>query len=607
MARHAWFSLNVRIALLAAFALPVAEGLAAATSKIPSKGLVAHWTFDGSAKPLVKDIAGGHDAQAYGEVKAAPGVFGKSLRFSGASSCLTVPDRPELSFVDATFSLAAWVNAYHPGHDQDMIVGKNVYSRNQREWGLFVDKDGKFRFYLRRGLAWRTVESSTSPQAGRWHHVAVTAQAGVVVLYVDGVSEGIASYGQPIADTPAALTLGGTRDGRRVWQCLVGALDDVCVFNRALSPQEVKDMVVEVSATHEIPELPKPYVLWDESVPFPKLEEIPLLDAVTHVMAHRATMGEYQFLHGAAIIHYKGALFASWANSLVEENSASEVQRARRSRDGGFTWSDVEVIAPGFDGRQRHSHGVFAVHQGQLWAFAARFGIGEGKTFPGLQAEAFVLDETANVWRSRGLAVQDCWPYDEPKRMGDGNYITGGQDKDQFPVVAISRGDDFARWDSVKIPVPPGMPISFAETTTLPDGQHVLAIIRPAGQKLAVVSESSDCGRTWATARYSNFPMASSKPYACELSTGQRCLVSNWPDRNTLTVAVTRPGAKLFSRIWRVRHGACPKPKGQGRCARVQWSYPYAHEHAGKLYVVYSIGKEDCGLSIIPLAVLAAE
>ena len=83
--------------------------------------------------------------------------------------------------------------------------------------------------------------------------------------------------------------------------------------------------------------------------------------------------------------------------------------------------------------------------------------------------------------------------------------------------------------------------------------------------------------------------------------------MSNWPDRNTLTVAVTRPGAKTFCRIWRVRHGACPKPRGQGRCARVQWSYPYAHEHDGKLYVVYSIGKEDCGLSIIPLAALDAE
>ena len=365
-------------------------------------------------------------------------------------------------------------------------------------------------------------------------------------------------------------------------------------------------MVFEVHATHEVPERPKPYALWDESVPFPKAEDIPLLDAVTHVMVHRAVMGEHQFLHGAAIIHHNGTLFASWANSPVEENSAGEVQRGRRSRDGGLSWSDVETIAPGFEGSERHSHGVFAAHAGELWAFAARFGRGEGRTFPGLCAEAFVLNETSDRWVSKGVAMRDCWPYDQPKPMADGNWITGGQDKDQYPVVAISHRDDFTKWDSVKIPVPPRIPISFAETTVLPDVDAVvLAIIRPAGGKTALVSTSRDFGRTWTPASYSNFPMASSKPYACQLGNGQRVLVANWPDRNTLTIAATRPHEKRFCRIWRIRHGPCPKPKGEGRCAGVQWSYPYAHEHAGKLHVIYSVGKEDCALSVIPLRALA--
>ena len=37
-----------------------------------------------------------------------------------------------------------------------------------------------------------------------------------------------------------------------------------------------------------------------------------------------------------------------------------------------------------------------------------------------------------------------------------------------------------------------------------------------------------------------------------------------------------------------------------------QWSYPYGYEHDGKLFVVYSIGKEDCGLSVMPIKSLAA-
>jgi len=101
MTRHAWFPLSARMGLLAALALPMTNGLAATTGRIPSKGLVAHWDFDDSSKPLVRDFAGGHDAQVHGQVRAAPGVFGKSLRFSGASSYLAAPDAPDLSFVDA--------------------------------------------------------------------------------------------------------------------------------------------------------------------------------------------------------------------------------------------------------------------------------------------------------------------------------------------------------------------------------------------------------------------------------------------------------------------------------------------------------------------------
>ena len=36
------------------------------------------------------------------------------------------------------------------------------------------------------------------------------------------------------------------------------------------------------------------------------------------------------------------------------------------------------------------------------------------------------------------------------------------------------------------------------------------------------------------------------------------------------------------------------------------WAYPNAVEQDGKLYVVYSVNKEDCELSIIPLEGLAA-
>ena len=59
-----------------------------------------------------------------------------------------------------------------------------------------------------------------------------------------------------------------------------------------------------------------------------------------------------------------------------------------------------------------------------------------------------------------------------------------------------------------------------------------------------------------------------------------------------------------MSRMWRIRHGKSIPPRFSGNAKGKQWSYPYGYEHDGKLFVVYSIGKEDCGLSVVPVAAL---
>ena len=177
-------------------------------------------------------------------------------------------------------------------------------------------------------------------------------------------------------------------------------------------------------------------------------------------------------------------------------------------------------------------------------------------------------------------------------------------------VVATSERAPLA-WERAEIPRPAGADMQFAETSVLvwPGTGDCSAIIRyRAGslteltEQVALVSTSSDSGRTWAPLAASNLPLTSSKPYAGNLSTGQAFLVGNvGPDRHTPVLAVTAPGERAFSRVWRIRHGASPALRLPGRAKSPQWSYPYAHEHDGNLYVVYSIGKEDCGLSIIPL------
>ncbi|MBD3175756.1 MAG: hypothetical protein GF320_11285, partial [Armatimonadia bacterium] len=410
----------------------------------PEEGRVLHWSFDG--QPI-------NGPEWHGEAAIVPGVRGDALGLDGATAYAAFEGPTGVEFANAEFSVSVWVNPYVRTGGQQMVLAKSVYALNQREWSLLLEPDGRAGFYLRRD-GWLTATSEDALPLGHWSHLVVSVGDGQARLFVNGHLSGHVAYQGRGATTDAPISVGGLSNDGDLFQMLRGAIDEVAIYDRPLSPAEIEGMYQPVPDTHPVPEPAEPIELWDPRVPFPEVDTIPLLDRVTHVVVHRATVGEYEFLHGAAIIEHDGVLHATWANSPVEENSAGEIQRGRRSSDGGLTWGPPEVIAPGFEGERRHSHGVLAERGGELWAFAARFGVGEGDTFRGLQTEAFVLDGDSGEWVSRGIVMGDCWPYDQPKRLPDGSYITGGQDSDRQPCVAISHGDDFTNWDTVKLPVP---------------------------------------------------------------------------------------------------------------------------------------------------------
>jgi hypothetical protein len=366
--------------------------------------------------------------------------------------------------------------------------------------------------------------------------------------------------------------------------------------------------------------------LWDESQAIPNAVDLPVLRDVTfHVIKrYEFSRDGYRFLHGVALAWHQGRLYASFGHNRGGENTDTEEARVCHSDDGGKTWSPITTIDAGDAPGVGISHGVFLSHQGRLWAFHGAY----TGTMQDVHTRCYVLRETGGTWEHRGAVIQGgFWPLGEPQRMANGNWIMAGISvgQDNPAAVAISRGDDFTKWDLVVLPLLPGLGRVWGESAVIVAGNHVTNIARYGQQSVALVAVSRDYGRMWTSSQPSNLPMATSKPCAGTLSTGQRFLIcctsaDGGGRRSPLTIALTEPGATLFSRVFVIRHAEFPGGTGESH-PKAALAYPSAVEHEGKLYVAYSnnggnVGRQGSGrelwnnnsaeLAVIPVEVLCS-
>lgn len=266
------------------------------------------------------------------------------------------------------------------------------------------------------------------------------------------------------------------------------------------------------------------FPLWDASQPMREAGDTAELKPVrfSRIKQREPEVDGFTWLQGVAIVRHEGVLFTSWGHNKGKENTLTEIAQGRWSRDDERTWKPMELTSPGSE-NHGVSHGSLLSHRGVLWAFCGRFTGFRQNT----ATEAFVLDETANRWESPGIvATQGFWPMAEPVKMQDGNWVLAGLrvGDGHFSAVAISRGDDFTKWTVVPIPQPAGSSM-WGESAIIVDGAEVLNISRYGGKAVALVSVSRDFGRTWSVMRESNLPIATFKPYAGVLNTGQRYLI----------------------------------------------------------------------------------
>ncbi|MFD4994026.1 LamG-like jellyroll fold domain-containing protein [Cellulosimicrobium cellulans] len=208
-------------------------------------GVRGVWSFGEASGTTVADSSGwARPGTLTGGASRVAGVHGGAVRLDGASGLVTVPDADALD-PGAALTVSAWVR---PERVATQYVVKKAQGYEVDGYELGLSAAGKAFFRVNQasaGNAHRVDSTGAYPSDGqRWVHLAGTFDGSRVRLFVDGVEQGSVPGPATVGANALPLLVGNEPGGG---YALRGAVDEVTVYDRALSAAEVGALAAPTS------------------------------------------------------------------------------------------------------------------------------------------------------------------------------------------------------------------------------------------------------------------------------------------------------------------------------------------------------------------------
>ncbi len=208
-------------------------------------GLVAHYEFEEGSGTTATDSAGGDNTGTHAGSPTpiySSGIKGSALDFGGGDDdSVNVADAANLDFGTGDFSVSFWFKSDSAGGDE-RLVGKGE-GGGLPGFALYNDSFGDTNFLVSDGTSSITL-SGSGYQDNNWHHVTAVRSGNSFELYIDDVmvDSGSASIGS--VDNDQDLIMGASSGGATEYD---GLLDEVRIFDRALSTADIGELYIDVN------------------------------------------------------------------------------------------------------------------------------------------------------------------------------------------------------------------------------------------------------------------------------------------------------------------------------------------------------------------------
>ena len=274
----------------------LSPALLASSLSSPSDGLVGHWPLDGNSG-AVSDVAGGNDGTVQGSPqRGVTGVYETAAVSFGTSAddYVEVPNADALR--PAELSFGGWFRT-DSGANSQTVVQKADTRYGEAGYAVDIQTANSLRAHV----AVESGQASVNPwgvaiQDGQWHHVVCTWDGDTMVIYLDGEEvDRDGSQSGRVVHSDRPLYIGYGDNGYASYYDMDGAIDDIRVYDTALTPDQVGTLYTDGDTTSSTDDGDSGGGSTDDPMPTPTPTPTPTLTPVPNDEFGDVGYGAYGF------------------------------------------------------------------------------------------------------------------------------------------------------------------------------------------------------------------------------------------------------------------------------------------------------------------------
>ena len=208
-------------------------------SYVPKDGLVGWWPFNGNAND---ESGNGNHGTVNGATLTSDrnGKPNCAYDFDGVSNNIIVSNEKQFDFIKE-FTISVWIKPNQTFNGQKFIITKFKNYDDSYSLGLENNKIDARLNPKKNG--WQVFSGSTNIDKSLWINLNMILKNNLINIYMNGKLEFSKSFIDSLYDSQAPLVFGDFYGNNFYLDRLFnGSLDDIAIYNRALTDQEVKQL-----------------------------------------------------------------------------------------------------------------------------------------------------------------------------------------------------------------------------------------------------------------------------------------------------------------------------------------------------------------------------